>query len=175
MNETIQGFKEGTLAGFDKIAEAYNIPADYYDEAKEQLAIEIDGMDKEAGFGADFATSFGGGPVGKAALGLGMGALGGLGAMAVHKIGKAFGAAVGRAGYDAAFRTAMKNSEILQNDPQKAKRMVDTVFGFAPTVACDANVLTNILVNSIHGDSIDLQTVKAITELEEKLAKIKKV
>ena len=111
--------------------------------------------------------------MGKAALGLGIGALGGLASMAVNKIGRVFGATANRASYDRAFRTAMKDSEILQNDPMKAKRMADTIFGFAPMVASDPNVLSNILVNSIHGDSMDLQTVRAVTELEEKLTKMK--
>lgn len=174
MNETIQGVTDTLLSGFEKIASAYEIPAEYHEEAKAALSGEVELLAKEAGWGGDFAgAAFGGGAVGKAALGLGASAIAGLGAMAVNKIGSAFGAQANRASFDQAFKTALSNSEILQNDPQKAKRMADTIFGFAPTVAADANVLTNILTNSIHGDSMDLQTVKAVTELEEKLTKMK--
>lgn len=179
MQELIQGFKETLTAGMDKIASAYDIPEDQHadfieacgDELERSLA--VNGMDKEAGFGSDFAAAFGGKEVGKAALGMGATALGGLGAMAVSKVSKGFGASSNRAAYDAALQKAISSSEVLQNDPQKAKRMGDSVFGFAPTVASDANVLRNILDNAIYGDSIDLQTVRAVTELEEKLNKMK--
>ena len=170
MNTTLLGLTNGTLQGFDKIAEAYEIPESRQPAAKEALREELM---KTASYGSEFASAFAGDKVGKAALGLGAGALLGLGSMAVQKIGRAFGKIKGRTGFDIAFRKALEESEILQNDPMKAKRMAMTIYGFAPTVASDANVLTNILVNSIHGSSIDLQTVKAITELEEKLVKMR--
>ena len=192
MNETIQGLKEGTLAGFDKIASAYGIPAEYHEEAKVALSAEFDNLEKSASFGANAfmagaggaMSSMKGGLGSRMAAGLGAAAVGatgllaadaikGLASMAVDKVGGAFGAASNRSAYDQAFKTAVSNSEILQQDPQKAKRMADTIFGFAPTVAADANVLANILDNSIHGDSIDLQTVKVVTDLEEKLNKMK--
>jgi hypothetical protein len=173
MNETIQGVTDKLIANFEKVASVYDIPAEYHEEAKTALIDEIVMMSKQAGFGADVASSFGGHAVGKAALGLGVGALTGLGSMAVKKIGNMFGAEANRASYDRAFRQVMEESELLQNDPMKAKRMADTIFGFAPTVASDPNVLSNILNNSIHGDSMDLQTVRAVTELEEKIAKIR--
>ncbi|CAL9984635.1 hypothetical protein VPHD148_0275 [Vibrio phage D148] len=177
MQELIQGFKETLTDGMDKVASAYDIPEDQYSDFIEACGVELErslsvnGLDKEASFGRDFAGAFGGEAVGKAALGLGMGALGGLGAMAVKKVSKGFGASSNRAGYDTALQKAISSSEVLQNDPQKAKMMGDSIFGFAPTVAQDANVLRNILDNSIYGDSIDLQTIKAVTELEEKLKK----
>ena len=174
MNETIKGVTATLEAGFEKIASAYDIPAEYHEEAKAAISSEFENLVKEAGFGADFAAeAFGGGAVGKAALGLGVGAIAGLGAMAVKKIGSAFGAEANRASFDRAFRQVMSESEILQNDPMKAKRMADSIFEFAPTVASDANVLENILSNSIHGNSLDLQTVRAVTELEEKLHKMR--
>ena len=171
MNTTLLGLTNRTLQGFDKIAEAYEIPLSRQPAAKEALREELT---KTASYGSEFASAFAGDKVGKAALGLGAGALIGLGSLAVQKIGRAFGKIKGRTGFDISFRKALEESEILQNDPMKAKRMAMTVYGFAPTVASDPNVLTNILVNSIHGSSIDLQTVKAITELEEKLVKTRK-
>lgn len=181
MNETIQGVTATLEAGFEKIAAAYDIPAEYHEEAKAAISTEVELLAKEAGYFGDLTAGavkeLGGTNMGKnlavGGLALGGAAIGGLASMAVNKVGKAFGAQANRASYDAAFRTAMSNSEILQNDPQKAKRMADTIFGFAPTVASDANVLANILANSIHGDSMDLQTVRAVTELEEKLNKMK--
>lgn len=187
MNETIQGVTATLEEGFDKIAEAFDIPAEYRDEAKAAISGEVESLVKEANFfsgvmdgakGTLGGGGFGAGAVlGTAAVGIGgalaADAIKGLASMAVRKVGSAFGAKANRASYDAAFRTALSESEILQNDPQKAKRMADTIFGFAPTVASDANVLANILANSIHGESMDLQTVRAVTELEEKLVKMK--
>ena len=174
MNETIKGLSDSLTANFEKVASAYGIPDEYHEEAKVALANEVELMAKEAGFGADFGSAFGGQHVGKAVLGMGAAALTGLGAMAVRKVGASFGAEANRASYDRAFKIVMAESEILQNDPMKAKRMADSIFGFAPTVASDPNVLANILTNSIHGDSMDLQTVKAVTDLEEKLTKMKR-
>lgn len=194
MNDTINGLRDTLIGGFEKVATAYDIPKEYHEEAKTALAEELNGIEKEASLGQRFAGGagnalkslggMGGSMSSRLAAGAGAGAvivggllakdaITGLASMAVNRVGSAFGAASNRAAYDRAFQTAMKDSELLQNDPQKAKRMADTIFGFAPTVASDANVLANILTNSIHGESMDLQTVRAVTELEEKLNKMK--
>lgn len=194
MNETINGLRDTLIGGFTKVASAYDIPEEYHEEAKVALSEEIDNLEKEASFGSRFVGGaghalkglggVGGGAGNRMAAGLGAGAvvvggllakdaITGLASMAVNKVGAAFGAASNRAAYDRAFQTAMHDSELLQNDPQKAKRMADSIFSFAPTVASDPNVLANILANSIHGDSMDIQTVTAVTALEEKLNKMK--
>lgn len=190
IEQTIKDVSDGLEAGFDKIASAYDIPEQYHSDAKTALRDEFEHLCKEASFGSRFMGGVGsalggGGSLGnRLAAGLGAGAvlvggglaadaIRGLASAAVNKVGSSFGASADRSAYERALAYAMKTSEILQNDPEKAKRMADTIFGFAPTVAADSNVLTNILVNSIHGDSIDLQTVRAVTELEEKLKKMK--
>lgn len=183
MQELIQGFKETLSAGIDKVASVYDIPEDQHaefisacgDELERSLA--INGMDKEAGIASFMGQELGktvGDEVLKKGIGLGATALGGLGLMAINKVSKGFGASSNRAAYDTALQKAISSSEVLQNDPQKAKKMGDSIFSFAPTVASDANVLRNILDNAIYGDSIDLQTVRAVTELEEKLNKMNK-
>ena len=179
MQDTIKGFQETLNTGMDKVAAAFDIPEENYAEfvkaAGEELerTLLVNGLDKEAGFGSDFAQAFGGKEVGKAALGMGATALGALGAMAVSKVAKGFGAYSNRAAFDTALQKAISSSEVLQNDPEKAKRLATSIFSFAPTVASDANVLRNILDNSIYGESLDLQTVKAVTDLEEKLTKMR--
>lgn len=188
MNETIQGVTATLEAGFDKIAKAYGIKDEYLKDAKAALSEELESMAKQAGFfgeavkygagaleGAKGAMGSGavGGAVALGGLALGGSALRALTTMAVNKIGRSYGHKADRVSYDRAFRTALEMSDILKNDPIKAKRMADTIFGFAPIVASDANVLENILSNTIHGESIDLQTVRAVTELEEKLTKMK--
>lgn len=190
MKELIQGFTETLTAGIEKVASAYGIPEYQHTEFIEKVAEEferslvLNGMEKEASFASGFGSAMkgafsgtgGGIAMGTAALGVGgalaSGAISGLASMAVNKVSKGFGMSSNRAAYDLALQKAIRNSEILQNDPQKAKMMGDSIFGFAPTVAADSNVLTNILVNAIHGDSIDLQTIRAVAELEEKLTKM---
>lgn len=189
MKELIQGFKEGLQGGMDKIASEYGIEEHDRDSfidavtAEFEQSITAEGIDKEASYGAAFGSALKGGLGGAATggalatgvLGLGGAALTGLGALAVKKVGKSFGASSNRAAYDHAFQEALRRSELLQQaDPAHVKRMADSIFSFAPTVASDSNVLTNILVNAIHGDSIDLQTIRAVTELEEKLTKMNK-
>lgn len=195
MEELIKGFGEGLESGFDKIASAYDIEADHKEEfvkaASEEFErlLVINGMDKEASLGARFMAgagkALGGGGsfnnrlaagLGAAAVGagamLGRDAIRGLAGMAVDKVSKSFGASANRAAFDTALQKAISSSEVLQNDPEKARRLATSIFSFAPTVASDANVLRNILDNAIYGDSLDLQTVRAVTELEEKLHKM---
>lgn len=194
MNETIDSLKTTLVDGFEKVASAYDIPEENREEAKALLTAELNELEKEASLGARFIGGAGhglkamggmGGTLGsRLAAGAGAGAvmvggslaadaIKGLASMAVNKVGQMYGASSTRSAYEQAFRTALDSSEILQNDKEKAKHMADTIFGFAPTVAGDANLLTNILTNSIHGDSMDLQTVRAVTELEEKYKKMK--
>lgn len=170
--ELIQEFKESLAAGLEKVACEYD-----KEELVEKTAEELErlmlttGMDKEASWGSSFAGAFGGENVGKAALGMGATALGTLGAMAFSKAVSTMGASGSKQRYQAALQQAIKMSEILADNPMKAKRLGDSIFAFAPTVAGDANVLANVLTNAVHGESLDLQTVRAVTELEEKLAK----
>lgn len=198
MNDLIKGFKDTLSQGMDKIASEYQIDPSNYDEflvkvAEEfETSVKANGLDKEALFGKAFSAGAAaaakiphglslssklGYGLGTAAIGvgatLGANAIQGLASMAVNKVGNMFGASSNRSAYEHSLAQAIAGSEILTNaDPMKVKRMADSIFMFAPTVAADSNVLTNILVNAIHGDSIDLQTVRAVTELEEKLSKI---
>lgn len=166
MKDTIQGYKATLSAGIEKVAS--DIPADQHQVFIEKCAeeferlITITGMDKEAGFDA--------GGLGQSLATAGLTALGGL---AFNKVRKGFGDSANRTAYERALETAIARSEILTAaDQDKIRRMADSIYSFAPKVASDANVLTNILVNASYMDSLDLQTVKAVTELEEKLNKM---
>ncbi|MNK09992.1 hypothetical protein D3C87_280020 [compost metagenome] len=60
----------------------------------------------------------------------------------------------------------------LLRDPQnemKAKQYAATIFKFAPHVATDPNVLSSVLANAVHGEGIDPQTIKSLTDLEGRL------
>ena len=163
----------------------------YLEKVAEELEslILVTGLDKEAS-GYDFATKAAPAAAQAAgglmsairehapssfAKGLGMAGLGlatGLGALAVAKANRASQGSQNRRDYENALKQAISRSDMLADaDQEKLRRFADSVFSFAPSVARDANVLTNVLTNAIHGESLDLQTIRAITELEEKLQK----
>jgi hypothetical protein len=56
----------------------------------------------------------------------------------------------------------------MDADRGRVKGYADTVFRFAPNVASDVNLLTSILANAVHGESIDPMTIKTLTELENR-------
>lgn len=71
--------------------------------------------------------------------------------------------------FQRALDQAIKSNPILKQAPRdKIERFAETVFRFAPNVATDINLLSSILANAVHGESMDPQTVKSLTELEAK-------
>lgn len=187
MNDQLTELTNGLSEGFDKIASAYGIPEELHEDAKAELVETLESMVKQAGFFTDMTAGgmqrargmAGKGFMGNGAALLGAGAaavgttlaanaISGLASSAISKIGKSYGAHSNRQEFENAFKESMDNSEILQQDPIKSRKMAETIFRVAPTMSGDSNLLTNILNNAIHGDSMDLQTVKVLTELEEK-------
>lgn len=64
---------------------------------------------------------------------------------------------------------ALQNSHILQSAPRsKVEMYADTIYKFAPMVATDPNLLQSVLTNAVHGDGVDIMTVKSLTDLENK-------
>lgn len=71
--------------------------------------------------------------------------------------------------YQKALQKAMLNSRVLrESDPDKVKSFGETIFRFAPHIAMDANLLTTVLTNAIHGDNIDPMTIQTLTQLESR-------
>jgi hypothetical protein len=69
--------------------------------------------------------------------------------------------------YLEALNEASKTNAVLRAaDKKKLMNFGNTIFKFAPHVATDSNVLTNILSNAIHGDALDTMTIRMLTELE---------
>lgn len=60
------------------------------------------------------------------------------------------------------------NPALRAVDPEVLARYGDTIFNYAPNIATDPNLLSTLLVNAVHGEGIDLTTIKTITELEDK-------
>jgi hypothetical protein len=63
-------------------------------------------------------------------------------------------------------RSVQASPILRQAKREKVYNYGETVFKFAPNVACDPNLLTTILANAIQGESIDPMTIKTLTELE---------
>jgi hypothetical protein len=60
------------------------------------------------------------------------------------------------------------NRIIREANKDRVRQYAETVFKFAPNVAADANLLSAILANAIHGEGIDPMTIKTLTELESR-------
>lgn len=68
-----------------------------------------------------------------------------------------------------ALEQALHMSEFLRRQPrEKVERYADTIYKFAPMVATDPNLLQSILTNAVHGDGVDIMTIKSLTDLEGK-------
>lgn len=69
----------------------------------------------------------------------------------------------------AALRQAVSSNPIVRNaNKQKVISYAETIFKFAPHVATDANLLSAILANAVHGEGIDPMTIKNLTDLESR-------
>jgi hypothetical protein len=66
-----------------------------------------------------------------------------------------------------ALEQAYKTNRILaQEDREKVLRYAETIFKFAPNIATDANILSSVLANAIHGEGIYPDTIKMLTDIE---------
>ena len=76
-----------------------------------------------------------------------------------------------RTRYEEALHKAIMSNQILQHakaeNPERLKSFGETIFRAAPHVAGDPNLLANVLTNVIHGESIDLTTVRMLSDLEK--------
>lgn len=161
-------------------------------EAKEQMGFTdeqadafVEGFIKEASVGMpatvggkepwSAATSITHGIVDNFARNIG----GGLGNLAVNTLVGGVANLVGSArdsmlhrNFTESLKTVIENNRIVRNaDRNKVMSYADTIFRFAPHVASDVNLLSQLLSNSIHGEGVDPTTIETITRLEERLGK----
>lgn len=74
-----------------------------------------------------------------------------------------------RKDFERALEQVLRNSPVIQEkDKQKATGFAETIFRFAPTVASDPNLLGSVLNSAIHYESLDLSTIKSLSEIEAK-------
>jgi hypothetical protein len=60
------------------------------------------------------------------------------------------------------------NSTLREADKARVKDYAETIFKFAPHVATDANVLSQVLANAVHGEGVDSMTIKTLGDLESR-------
>jgi hypothetical protein len=117
-------------------------------------------------FGKGLATALGTGVVG---LGLGLG---------IHGMSSAFNSAGVnhlRGIFQTALSKAIASNPILTDaDPAKVNSYAETIFKFAPHVACDPNLLSSILANAVHGEGIDPMTIRTIADLDGRIIETRK-
>jgi hypothetical protein len=70
-----------------------------------------------------------------------------------------------------ALERAISSNRILrESNKEKVHQYAETVFRFAPNVSTDTNILTSVLTNAIHGESMDPATLKMLVELEGRVS-----
>ena len=80
-----------------------------------------------------------------------------------------------RGRFEAALKTAVASNPLLQSaDPERLNSYAETMFKFAPHIASDPNLLSNILSSAIHGESMDLTTIRTLADLESRYTETKK-
>lgn len=154
------------------IEEIYNIGLEKFEGDHEKAAEFTKGFMKEASKADAVAKTFGGMMSEGVARGIGSG-LSGLGVgLGIAGLSAAMLGARHmnlRSKYEAALKQVISQNATLRNaDHAKLLSYAETVFRFAPNVACDPNLLGNVLSSAIHGDSMDLTTVRTLADLESR-------
>lgn len=139
---------------------------------------DVEELSKEAALGSVgkfFAgmdtTKFKEGFAGSAGSALGNVAVGAGAGAALYGIGKAVSALTDQSGkrFEAALEQAIARNSVLRSaDPEKVRSFAHTIFQFAPSIAQDPNLLSTVLANAIHGESVDPATIKALVEIQER-------
>jgi hypothetical protein len=118
------------------------------------------GQDVVKGIGDSFGKSIGGG----------------IGNLAVNSVVSGIASLVGSAKdsllyrkFTESLKTVVESNRIVRNaDRNKVMSYAETIFKFAPHVASDVNLLSQLLANAIHGEGVDPNTIETITRLEER-------
>lgn len=125
-------------------------------------------LSKEAGLGATIMRDINnGGYIPKAAVGLGASLLG---AGIVKGISMASNGVKDhnlRSRFEMALQQVKANNRALRGvPPAKVDNYAETIYKFGPHVASDPNLLGYLLGNAVQGESIDINSIKMIVDLE---------
>lgn len=146
----------------DSINEVYNLGLEKYAGDQDKAKEFTTGFLKEA-FTWESVSKGAGGALGAGVVGAGLG-------LAVHGLSTLMADKNNSALHDK-FRSVLAHvisqSSLLKNtDSSKVNAYAETVFKFAPHVACDPNLLSAALTSAAHGEVMDMTTVKALSDLE---------
>lgn len=126
---------------------------------------------KKAFFGGELGKEVlkgAGGMLGKGVAGLGVG-------LGIYGLSTALSSMADsglHAKFEAALKQVIASNEILrhaeQEHPGRIMSFAGTLQKFGPHLVCDPNILAHLLINAVHGDSIDVATIKTVSELENR-------
>lgn len=109
-----------------------------------------------------------GGMLGKGVAGLGVG-------LGIYGLSSAISSMADsglHAKFEAALKQVLASNEILRHaereHPGRIQSFANTLQKFGPHLVCDPNILSHLLINSVMGDSVDVATIKTVSELENR-------
>jgi hypothetical protein len=148
--------------------------ASVFDDLKYSSSTQIGSEGRKSSLGSQFTEGFWARGVAQAA---GKALVGAGAATIFASLGSMYGAVQSHKLYNAflkSFREVMNTNRVIKAaGPEKALNYAHTIFKFAPHVATDANLLSSVLANAIHGEGIDPMTIRSLTELESKYSQSK--
>jgi hypothetical protein len=166
---------------YEQIQELYNYSLEKYAGDEEAATQFVVGFMKEASMSRG-AAELGWHTINEAALkGLGGAAVGiGVG-LGIHGVSSMMNG-VGTSGLHGKFKEAYSKAIAMnpvvaeghRTEPARVDSYAETIFKFAPHVACDANLLSTVLANAVHGENVDPTIIKSIVDLESKLIETRK-
>jgi len=110
------------------------------------------------------------------ALGTGIAALGvGLGVHGISSFMNASANANLHNAFQRALASVRASNPLLEDaDPSKVNSYAETIFKFAPHVACDHNLLSTVLAHIVQGEGVDTTIMKTLVELEKQIIESRK-
>ena len=72
--------------------------------------------------------------------------------------------------FESALSKVVASNPVLKNayktDPKKVHGFAESIHSFAPRISGDPNVLSSLLSNAVHGESLDPMTVRTLLDME---------
>ena len=152
----------GDKEAIDSFMEGFTKQASLFSTV--QSAITAPNSGKVPSFGESVTKGLGE-AAGKGLMGIGLGlGLHGLNAATSHVANMGL-----HTDFLKALTHAVQSNPVLKNaDEAKVLQYGETIFKFAPHIAGDANLLSSILANAVHGEGIDPMTIKTLGDLESR-------
>ncbi len=165
-NELTKGLREGLEAGLLKQAGATELT----DEQRQFIDLTVENMEKSAGLIDFLGQEKGFGSVlGKAVANTAVPLLGGLGVAAGAAAIQSIAGGMNKSKFEAALRMAISRNAVLQHaDQERVKSLAESIYSTAPHVSTDPNILGQVLANAVRGETLDIQTIKMLAELESR-------